>query len=105
MESAVINARYAASEEFLKVIFADPDLFEDAFAAVTASWDASPPRGPVSSRTGARPPDRWPPRTARSTRSAARGSDRPRDGAWQLHMARSPPVRGRDLGFQARDQQ
>ena len=51
MAIAVHEDAHMASEQFLEVIFADPELFEEAFAAVRASWSASPPRAPVTVRT------------------------------------------------------
>jgi hypothetical protein len=81
---------YATLDEFLEVIFADEDFFEDAFAAVAASWNAGPPDAPAKIRSALpspghrRPP--WRPRQpGRWSARAAAGR------AWQLRTARSPP--------------
>jgi hypothetical protein len=80
----------AALDEFLEVIFADEDFFEDLFAAVVASWNASPPDAPPMIRRAVPPRGhRRPPGRARqldqwSARAAA-------GRAWQLRTARSPP--------------
>jgi hypothetical protein len=80
----------AALDEFLEVIFADEDFFEDAFAAVVASWNACPPNVPAK----VRPP--FPPLGHQSppwrVRQLGQWSARPAAGrAWQLRTARSPP--------------
>jgi hypothetical protein len=81
---------YAALDEFLDVIFADEDFFEDAFAAVVASWNACPPDVTAMIRSTFPSPGHrrrpWRPRQLGhwSARAAA-------GRAWQLRTARSPP--------------
>jgi hypothetical protein len=82
---------YAALDEFLEVILADEDFFEDAFAAVVAPWDAGPPYTPaVIGSAAPRPGHPSPSGRARQLRQwsirAAAGQ------AWQLRVARSPPA-------------
>jgi hypothetical protein len=81
---------YAALDEFLEVIFADEDFFEDAFAAVVASGKAGPPDGPAMIRSAFPSPDRRspPPRARQPGQWSAWA---PAGRAWQLRTARSPP--------------
>ena len=81
---------HAALDEFLEVIFADEDLFEDMFSAVVASWNACPPDAPAMIGLAV------PPRGRRSPpwrgRQVGQWSARAAVGrAWQLRTARSPP--------------
>ncbi|MHB1930199.1 MAG: hypothetical protein ACYCUG_12405, partial [Acidimicrobiales bacterium] len=46
----------SVSDRFVEVILADPDLFEEAFASVIASWDASPPTVPPVTITARQSP-------------------------------------------------
>jgi len=78
------------SDEFLRVILADPDLLDNAFAEVVASWQAGQP--PASSSTlvaAGRPPGRKPPRLETGDRPGRRRQP-PRAMA-RPRVARSPP--------------
>ena len=82
---------YAASDEFLALIFADPGLFEDAYTSMVSSWDAEPPAPPHISASATRRP---------SPKSRNQDGQTPKliakDGArgrtpWRLLNARAPP--------------
>jgi hypothetical protein len=80
---------YAALDQFLELIFADEDFFEDAFAAVVASWNACPPHMPPPIRPASLPPGHSsPPSRLCPLGQWSRASQ---GAAWQLRMARSPP--------------
>jgi hypothetical protein len=84
-------AGYSALDEFLEVVFADEDFFEDAFAAVVASWDACPPHalatiGPIPPHPG-HPSPTW-----RSRQPDQRPAPTAAGRAWPLRTARSPPT-------------
>lgn len=85
------DARTAAADTFLDVILADPDLFEDAFAAVVASWHASPPGVPPNKPTATRPPGPSGRLPRDHSRDAHQDTRRPRTNLWQLRHERSPP--------------
>ena len=89
MNTAAGVDAYAALDEFLEVIFADEDFFEDVFAAVVASWNACPPDAPamIGPAVPARG-HRSPPWRARQDPWSARATA---GRAWQLRTARSPP--------------
>jgi hypothetical protein len=89
--SALIDDRRVVSDRFLELVLADPDLLDAAFAAVEASWSATPPAppSPVATRTGRPGPGTSPPRPAAGparARSAAGPTGRYR-------TARAPPER------------
>jgi hypothetical protein len=80
---------YAVLDELLEVIFADEDFFEDAFAAVMASWNAPPPGAPAKTTPGARPAHQG---RSEGARQLGQGPVRaPTRQASQLRTARSPP--------------
>lgn len=88
---AVSAAVRTASDDFLRVVLADPDLLDDAFARVMASWQAGPPPAPPLTRAAAGRPagSRQPPDEAgdphRLPRMPCGATSRPR-------VARSPPA-------------
>jgi hypothetical protein len=81
---------YAAPDQFFEVILADEDFFEDAFASVMASWNASPPNATVRITHACSPIGHRTP----SAQAAPVGYRCVRDvggRAWRLRLARSPP--------------
>lgn len=78
------------SEQFFELILADPDFFEDAFAAVEASWSGRPPGAQTSTWTPYSKPNRSTRRQQRGSLMTARPFAAPT--FWQRQKARSPPT-------------
>jgi hypothetical protein len=93
MTTATALDAYSALDEFLEVIFTDEDLFEVAFASVIGSWDATPPylaiRCPRVAVAHVGPNRLW---EVRPDDREPTGRE-PRERAWRLRTARSPPPR------------
>jgi len=90
MDTLVGVDAYAALDEFLEVVFADEDFLDDAFAAVVASWNASPPDAPERTKADFANPDR--PHPFGRARPVGHATGRtPERKAWELRTARSPP--------------
>jgi hypothetical protein len=82
----------AARHEFLAVVLADPELLDLAFAEVIASWEAEPPRPPVTTTVTTS--------EQRHPRSRACPADHDRQwwpswirAIYRSRVARSPPER------------
>lgn len=84
------NDPASVSDAFMEMILADPDLAEEAFAAVMASWDAGPP-SPPETATASPPPAPglrpWPLKAEPCVVVSAGAAP------WELQTARSPPKR------------
>jgi hypothetical protein len=79
-------------DEFVKVILADPDLLDEAFAAVLESWDATPPTSPPTAGTAVgRPGHREVPLAAVHDDCAGWVPALQRE-VLRAHVARSPPA-------------
>jgi hypothetical protein len=85
----ITRQRPAAADEFWKLILADPDLLDEEFAKVMASWAASPPgRGPTTGTARARRPGYG----KRPQPAGPAPSTAPRSGrTLRFRLPRSPP--------------
>lgn len=83
----------AVSDEFFEVILADPDLFEVAFDAVVASWQADPPRFPPVTAAGSTTPGPPPAPPRESHPDAGDATGNPQASVEPPRVARSPPPR------------
>jgi hypothetical protein len=87
---------YAALDEFLEMIFADEDFFQDAFAVVVASWNACPPDVPTRIKTASPPPGhrrtRWRARQLGQRSAGERQRDEPAAAAYGPVASAHPAV-------------
>jgi hypothetical protein len=90
MRAATLDDTRTLSAQLLELVLADPDLLDIEFAAVMASWDASPPIAPptVARRAGFGGPARRAPTDATCQSIPADGSEVPQ----RPTLARSPPL-------------